>query len=241
MLPSDKDPLGKALWDYLTCGEAPDIVVKSDLGEDDYYDVPYYFRDESELPDWERTAMEHCKGRILDIGAGAGSHALILEQRGFDVLSIDISLSAVEVMKQRGVKNVKNIDVFDLEGETFDTLLMLMNGLGIVGDFEGLDRFLEYSKQLLRPQGQIIVDSSDISYLLEDDSYLLESLVHDHTLGEVQFQMIYKDICSDVFPWLYADFPTLRTYARKHGFTCELLAEGDHYEYVAKLEWNGGL
>ncbi len=237
ILSPEKDPLGQALKDYHTHGTAPDILVKSDLGDDDSYDIAYYFRSEAELPPWEKVALDHCKGRILDIGAGTGCHALILQERGMKVLAMDVSPGAVEVMQQRGVKDVRLGDVFSLSDEKFETLLMLMNGLGIVGDFAGLDYFLEFSRTLLNPGGQILVDSSDISYLLESDTYLIDSIPHEGKFGEVQFQMIYRDTSSDVFPWLYADFPTLRNYAQRHGYTCQVLAEGGHYEYVARISW----
>jgi len=235
ILSPEKDPLGQAMKDYQAHGSAPDILVKSDLGEDDVYDIAYYFRSEAELPPWEQTALEHCKGRVLDIGAGSGCHALILQERNMNVLAVDVSPGAVEVMRKRGVEHVRLMDVYSVSGEKFDTLLMLMNGLGIVGDFEGLDDFLEFARTLLNPGGQILVDSSNISYLLESDSYLIDSIEHGGKLGEVQFQMIYRDISSDVFPWLYADYPTLRNYAQRHGYTCHLLAEGRHYEYVARI------
>ena len=235
MLPPEKDPLGRALLDFQAGKPTPDIWVGSDLAEDDYYEVAYYFRAEAEMPTWEQNALAHCAGEVLDIGAGSGCHSLVLQDRGVTVTALDNSPGAIEVMKARGVQSVIESDIFSYQGKTYDTLLMLMNGLGIVGSFDGLREFLDQIPKWLRPGGQIILDSSDLAYLLEDNFVLEEMLNRENAFGEVLFQLCYKEICSDPFPWLYTDADTLASIAHSKGFSCEILAQGDHYEYVAKL------
>jgi len=239
-LPAHNDPLGHALLDYMQNPQKMWIEVRSDVGAKDKYDVAYYFRDWNKLPDWEKQVIELCKGPVLDIGAGSGVHTLILEQKNIEVVAIDVSPGAVEVMRHRGVKNVLLEDIWGYKGHPFQTLLLLMNGIGIVGSYEGLDRFLAYAKDLLLPGGTILLDSSDISYMLDDETFVRKSAEQNVRLGEVQFQMCYKQIVGEVFPWLYVDFTTLCQYAEQHGYQCQLIAEGPHYQYAASLHLPSG-
>lgn len=234
-IPSHQDPLGLALKEYLQGLDTPDLLVKSDISEDDYYEVAYYFREEREMPEWEKVALSHCRGKVLDIGAGSGCHSLVLQQRGLEVLALDNSPGAVEVMKARGVHSVRLGDVFTFQKHGFDTLLLLMNGLGIVGDFKGLRAFLKLARSWLNPEGQIILDSSDIAYLLEDEVILSQMLDREQAFGEVRFQLCYNGLCGEEFSWLYLDYESLASIAATQGFGSELLAKGPHFEYVAKL------
>ena len=234
-IPFHQDPLGQALLEHWEGLETQDLLVKSDIAEDDFYEISYYFREEKDMPEWERVALAHCRGKVLDIGAGGGCHSLLLQKRGLEVDALDNSPGAVKVMKARGLNSVFLENIFDFQGEGYNTLLMLMNGLGIVGDFKGLKTFLELAKRWLQPGGQILVDSSDIAYLLEDDEILSHMLNTDHAFGEVSFQMCYKGQCGEIFSWLYLDYESLASLATSKGYRCELLAVGTHYEYVARL------
>ena len=237
--PSYQDPLGQALLEYWEGLDTPDILVRSDIAEDDYYQIGYYFREEKNMPEWEKIALSHCRGKVLDIGAGSGCHSVLLQKRGLVVDAIDSSPGAVQVMKARGLKSVFLGNFFDFQGGAYDTLLMLMNGLGIVGNFQGLRTFLELAKSWLNPGGQILLDSSDIAYLLEDEEILSQMLSRDSAFGEVVFQLCYKDMCGEVFPWLYLDYESLDSIASSMGYSCELLAKGIHFEYLAKLSPTG--
>ena len=237
VLSPHKDPLGRALLDYWAGSPGPPLVVRSDLAEDDFYDVAYYFRQEKDFPFWEKEALDHCIGHVLDVGAGGGCHALSLQQRGFTVTAIDISPGAVEVMKKRGISDARLVDFFDLENMRFDTLWLMMNGIGIVGTYLGLHSFLRKAPSVLKPNGRIILDSSDLAYLLEDEEIQVEILNREKPFGEVTFQMTYQEITSAPFPWLYVDFDTLKQIASGHNYECSLLTEGPHFEYVAVLEF----
>ena len=152
----------------------------------------------------ERTALQIATGKILDVGAGSGCHALALQEMGKEVCAIDISPLSNEVMKQRGVKDSRLINLFDETfTETFDTILMLMNGSGIIGTLDNMPVFFQRMKRILRPEGYILMDSSDLRYLFEEeDGSMLIDLAGDY-YGEVDFQMQYKDIKGDTFDWLY--------------------------------------
>ncbi len=236
VLPPDKDPLGRALIDFCKGKPTPPLIVRSDLAEDDAYEVSYYFREENELPEWERIALSHCKGSILDIGAGSGCHSLILQEQGLPVTAIDISPGAVQVMKYRGIRDVQLTDFFTLSARQFDTLWLMMNGIGIVGTIAGLHQFFNKAPTLLNTNGRIILDSSDLVYLLNDEEVLEYLLNREKAFGEVEFQIVYKEVEGEPFDWLYIDFDSLKQIASKYSFSCHLLCEGPHYEYVAMLE-----
>lgn len=236
LLSPDKDPMGAAIADYFTHHKADKLRVFSSLFDEDEIPANQLFRPYNEMPELEQTALQMAKGSILDVGAGSGCHAIALQEMGKDVCAIDISPRSVEVMEKRGVKNVRQINLFDEHFlETFDTILMLMNGSGIIGKLENMPAFFQKMKQLLRPGGYILMDSSDLRYLFEDeDGSFLIDLAGDY-YGEIDYRMQYKNIKGDSFDWLYIDFQTLSLYADECGFKAELVKEGEHYDYLACL------
>lgn len=236
LLSPDKDPMGAAIADYFKHRKADRLRVFSSQFDEDEIPVKELFRAEKQMPLLERTALSMATGKILDVGAGSGCHSLPLQETGKDVHAIDISPLSIEVMKQRGVHSVAQTNLFDERFcESYDTILMLMNGSGIIGKLENLPVFFKKMKQLLRPGGCILMDSSDLSYLFEEeDGSIVINLAGDY-YGEVDFQMQYKDIKGDSFDWLYIDFQTLSLYATESGFKAKLVKEGKHYDYLAKL------
>lgn len=236
LLSPDKDPMGAAIADYFKHRKADRLRVFSSQFDEDEIPVKELFRAEKQMPLLDRTALSMATGKILDVGAGSGCHSLSLQETGKDVHAIDISPLSIEVMKQRGVHSVAQTNLFDERFcESYDTILMLMNGSGIIGKLENLPAFFKKMKQLLRPGGCILMDSSDLSYLFEEeDGSIVIDLAGDY-YGEVDFQMQYKDIKGDSFDWLYIDFQTLSLYAAESGFKAELVKEGKHYDYLAKL------
>lgn len=237
LLSPDKDPMGAAIADYFTHHKADKLRVFSSQFDEDEIPADQLFRPYNEMPELEQTALQMAKGSILDVGAGSGCHAIALQEMGKEVCAIDISPRSVEVMEKRGVKNVRQINLFDEHFlETFDTILMLMNGSGIIGKLENIPAFFQKMKQLLRPGGCILMDSTDLRYLFEDeDGSFLIDLAGDY-YGEIDFRMQYKNIKGDSFDWLYIDFQTLNLYADEFGFKAELVKEGEHYDYLACLQ-----
>ncbi len=236
VLTPDKDPMGAAIADYFRHQKAGRLRVLSSQFEEDEIPVPQLFRSHADMPELEQTALTLAQGAILDAGAGSGCHALTLQQMGKDVCAIDISPLSVEVMKERGVRNARLVNLFDEHfQESFDTILMLMNGSGIIGKLENMPAFFDRMKQLLRPGGRILLDSSDLRYLYEDeDGSFLIDLAGDY-YGEVDYRMQYKSVRGDRFDWLYVDFQTLSLYASQSGFEAEIVKEGEHYDYLACL------
>ncbi len=232
---NNEDLQGKALQDYYSGNKKAELIVHSDITGDDVIPVKHFFRGFSQLPHIEKVALDICQGRVLDVGAGAGAHARILQKKGFDVLPIDLSPGAVGVMKSLGLSNARQSDFFEMAPEKFDTILMLMNGIGICGTLDRLDIFLEKAKHMLKPGGQILMDSSDIIYMFEEEDGTIAIDLNRGYYGEVIYRFSYGERTGAPFPWLFLDFDLLESYAAKHGFDCEKLCDGEHFDYLARL------
>lgn len=235
LLSANKDPMGAAIHDFYTKGRAGRLRVFSPQFDEDEIPVTTLFRTFSEMPALEQEALRMAEGKILDVGAGSGCHSLALKEMNKDALAVDISPLSVQVMQERGL-NAEQANLFDERfiGQ-FDTILMLMNGSGIIGKLQNMEMFFNRIKQLLSPKGCILMDSSDLRYLFEDeDGSMLIDLAGDY-YGEMEFSMQYKQIKGESFPWLYVDFDTLKFYASQYGFKAEKIKEGEHYDYLARL------
>ncbi len=229
-----KDPMGRAIAEYLKTGKASKLRVFSPMFDEDDIPVSTLFRSYEDMPEIERKALDMAKGRVLDVGAGAGCHSLVLQERGIDVTAVDISPLSVETMKARGVKKVLEKDFFTLE-KPYDTIIMLMNGLGIMGTLERAPEFFKHIDKILAPGGQLLCDSSDISYVFENEEGVIEYPEEMAYFGELTFQMQYLDTIGTPFEWLYIDPETLKRVAEENGFTSEVIVEGEHYDYLARI------
>ncbi len=230
------DIFGDALLDYQAGNYSEDIITFSSLDETDIMPLPYLFREFSRMPKLEQKALQLCNGKVLDIGAGTGSHSLWLQDKNISVVALDHSKGAIKTCELRGVKNCICSDIYSTKNQKFDTLLLLMNGIGIAGSLNRLDQFLKHLKELLRPGGQILLDSSDIIYMFDEDEdggrWMPAS---PNYYGEVIFTMSYKGIKSMPFSWLYLDENTLKNATRANNLNCEIVSRGDHYDYLARL------
>lgn len=235
MLPIAADPMGAAIYDFHKTGNADTLIVRSSMFEDDEIPVEDLFRSFEGMPSLEQYALELAEGRILDVGAGSGCHSLALQKMGKTAFAIDISPLSVMVMKERGV-DARQVNLYDPAfTDKFDTVLMLMNGTGIIGCLENMPVFFDRMRELLTPGGSLLIDSSDLRYLFEEDDGSLMIDLADDYYGQLDYQMVYKNVEGEPFDWLYVDFDTLAYYAEESGFKAELLAEGDHYDYLARL------
>lgn len=238
LLNAGADPMGAAIYDYYLKGESDTLIVHSSMFEDDEIPTEDLFRSFDDMPELEKIALEEAQGRILDVGAGSGCHSIALQTMGKEAVAIDISPLSVEVMKRRGV-DARNVNLYDESfTDKFDTILMLMNGTGIIGTLENMSAFFARIRQLLSPGGSLLIDSSDLRYLFEEEDGSLMIDLADDYYGLLDYQMEYKGVKGEPFDWLYVDFETLAFYAEENGFSAELIAEGEHYDYLAKLYVN---
>ncbi len=236
LTPPERDPMGQAIADYTRTGKAGKLVVTSTVLDDDVMPIDVLFRDFADMPAIEQEALRLAKGKILDVGAGSGCHALALQDMGKEVCAIDISVLSVEAMRERGVRDARAINLFDERlCERFDTIILLMNGAGIMQRLDNMPRFFARMRQLLALGGKIYVDSSDLIYLYENEDGSFDIDLNGDYYGQMDFMMKYKNIKGELFDWLYIDFNTLSVYAEANGFSCRLVKEGEHYDYLAEL------
>lgn len=234
-MPKVVDVWGLALLEWWAGMHGESLTVYSSVAEIEEIPVDYLFRSWNEMPPIEQQALELCGSSVLDAGAGAGSHALLLQERGHAVNALDVSEGAIEVMRARGVDKCSLGSVFEVKNQRFDTILLLMNGIGMVETLVGLERFLQHAQTLLHPGGQLLLESTDISYIFEQsDGSILFDLAAEY-YGVVDYQLIYKQAKGTPFQWLFIDFELLAEYAQKNGFSCKRIVQGEANNYLAAL------
>jgi SAM-dependent methyltransferase len=229
------------LWDYFQGDASASIVLhrddglRSDLPMAPFFESPA----DSDTPRarLERTALDLCRGRVLDIGAGAGRHSLILQERGLDVSAIDVVAYSVEIMRQRGVREVHHADIWQYSGGPYDTLLMMMHGIGMVGTMAGLDRFLRHARGLVRRGGQIVLDSMDVRHTDEPAhrAYHEANRRMGRYEGEIRMRFEYRGQMGTPVGWLHVDFETLAEHATAAGWASRQVQALDNGDYVAQL------
>ena len=231
------DLLGRSLLDYQNGDRSSDVYVQTNISHREYLSRAHFFRSFSQMIPIEQQALTLSQGRTLDVGAGTGSHVLYLQEKGIEAIALDISPSAIEICKQRGVRVAICCDILQYEGQA-DTILMLMNGIGLCQKLSLLDTYLQKLKTLLTPHGQILLTSTDIIYMFdqdEDGGYIVPIAEDADYYGELTYTISYKGK-KDSFPWLFLDYNTFQNAAYHNGLSCELLEEGDAFNYLAKLQ-----
>jgi len=231
----NKDIFGKALLDYWNNNYTEDLVTWTSISDKDLLPLPYLFRSFEEMPLIEQTALSLTKGSVLDVGCGAGSHTLWLQEQGVKVKAIDISAGAVEVSKKRGVLQIHRQSLEE-ETSSYDTILLLMNGTGIFQEYSKLKSQLLHLKNLLKPHGQILIDSSDIIYMYDDHTDGGRWIdLYSGYYGDLDYCISYKGEVESPFKWLYLDFQKLSDTCKAIGLVCDKVLDGDHYDYLARI------
>lgn len=223
------DVFGFALNDYIIGNEDAELILHNSYGEPEQMPVAVFFREKEDLTELELLAIQECRGRTLDIGAGTGTITAII-QEDLEVTALELSSDACDIAEQLGVRRIINADIWEYNSDTFDTLILLMNGLGVVGKLKKLVPFLEHLKKLLNPGGQVLLDSSDLTYLHPNFKTNPE-------LGEISYQYEYKDHKSPWFNWLYVGEEVLYKCAQQVGFKMDVLYRGDDDQYLARLTY----
>lgn len=235
-LSASHDPLGHAIADYHHTGRSAHLRVHSSMFDTDEIPVALLFRTAAQMPQDELIALGEARGHTLDVGAGSGCHSLELQQRGLQTTAIDISPLAVTTMQERGVNDARLVDFFSpqLQGQ-FHTILMLMNGLGIVGRLHNMPQFFARLEELLAPGGQALVTSSDLRYIFEDEEGEMDWDPTQDYYGQVDYWMQCGTVKGPAFDWLFLDPTSLQRLAQKHGFRAEIIYNGPHYDYLARI------
>ncbi|WP_312076197.1 class I SAM-dependent methyltransferase [Chryseobacterium sp.] len=230
-----KDLMGRAIWDFYHNENPEDLQTETSISELDELPVEYLFRDFEEMNKIEQKALKLAKGKVLDIGAGAGSHSLYLQnEKNLDVTALDISPKAIEVCKLRGIKNAVAENMLSFPGENYDTILLLMNGTGIFQSLNVIDIYLKKLHSLLNKNGQILIDSTDILYMYDEDEDGGYFIPAEGYYGELDYVVHYKGESENPIKWLYLDFNTLQNAAENNGFKTEMVLQ-DEDSYLAKL------
>ncbi|WP_257667693.1 class I SAM-dependent methyltransferase [Parapedobacter tibetensis] len=226
------DVLGNALSDYLHGIKKEQLLIHASYGIIEVMPMEEYFRQPPDFPELEHIAVALCEGNVLDVGAGAGSHALYLQSLGMEVEALEISPKACAVMKERGVRRVIQHDFFEYRSGKYDTLLFLMNGIGIAGSLDGLKKLLRHCKSLLNAGGQLLFDSSDIAYLYADGAIEKPQEYY----GQIHYQYEYKGLKSPLFNWLFIDQKTLIQLAHADGWVVQVVYEDGNDQYLVRME-----
>ena len=230
-----KDLMGRAIWDYYHNDNPEDLQTETSISELDELPVDYLFRDFDEMNKIEQKALKLAIGKVLDIGAGAGSHSLYLQnEKKLEVTALDISPKSIEVCKLRGIKNAVAENMLHFSEGNFDTILLLMNGTGIFQSLNVIDIYLKKLHSLLSSKGQILIDSTDILYMFDEDEDGGFYIPADGYYGELDYIVHYKGESEEPIKWLYLDFNTLKNAAENNGFKIEKVLQ-DEDSYLAKL------
>lgn len=230
-----KDLMGKAIWEYYHQENPENLQTETSISELDELPVDYLFRDFEEMNEIEQKALELSRGKVLDIGAGAGSHSLYLQnERNLDVTALDISPKSIEVCRLRGIRKAVCENMLQFSDENYDTILLLMNGTGIFQSLKVIDIYLKKLHSLLNENGQILIDSTDILYMFDRDEDGGIYIPAEGYYGELDYIVHYKDESEEAIKWLYLDFNTLKNAAENNGFKIEKILQEDD-SYLAKL------
>lgn len=221
-----KDPIGKAIRDYHTNNSPEDIIVESDITDEDIIPIDYLFRTYEEFPELEKVAMKHCNGEILDVGAAAGPHTKYLLEQGFSVSTVEVSPNAHAYLKETYPKAKHHLTpILNLTDQSYDTILLMMNGIGLAGTYHEVVPFLKHLSTLLKPGGKILAESTDVIDIFKDEEGGMWVDLNAEYYGSFRFNMKYKGVESGWFDWIYIDKTTLKNLAKEADLSIEILYE----------------
>lgn len=237
MDPGAMQPYAHALAAYHRGNHAAELLLRRDDGYEDRVPIAFFFREAESFGHVENFALDRCEGHVLDVGAGSGLHTLVLQERGSDVTALDLAPEAVEIMRDRGVKNAVIGDVMTHAGGAYDTLLMLGHGIGVVEDMAGLDRFLAHAAGITGTGGRVLVHSVDVRDT-EDPAHLsYHALNRDagRYVGETRLQFEFEGEAGPWCGWLHVDPETLSEHADAAGWRTQIVVQPGGGEYLAEL------
>ena len=224
-----KDIHGQAILDFLEGERSAPLIIHNNYDTPEEMNVEVFFRDELDFTVIEHLALMQSTGEVLDVGAGAGAITLALQRKNLAVTALENSPGCITAMEIGGVKKCIQED-YKVHQGSYDTILVLMNGLGLAGKLKEVPHFLRQCMSLLNKGGQLLIDSSDIDYLYE-------SGVAKPTgyYGEVRYRYEYKNQFGDWFDWVYVDPYTLQSITEELGLSMEVLHSDETAQYLARI------
>lgn len=231
------NPFGAALSAFFEGRRGAQLVIRRDDGHEVPLPVKHFFREPPEFSEIERAALDECRGRVLDVGAGTGIHSLYLQKRNLEVTAVDIDPLAVEILRARGVRDVRAADISEFQGGSYDTILLLGHGIGMVQTIHGLERFLARAESWLAPGGHVLLDSVDVRST-EDPVHLAYHEANRRAgryIGEIRVEFEFEGARGPLCGWLHVDAETLAERAGAAGLDCAVLCRMEGGEYLARL------
>jgi cyclopropane fatty-acyl-phospholipid synthase-like methyltransferase len=230
------NPLGMALLAYHSGNTDACFTITRDDGFEQTVPVKV-FSEAHQFPDIEVRALDLCFGTVLDVGAAAGRHSLELHRRGMEVWSLDVLPETKQIMSERGVPRPNIGDVLSYSERVFDTVLMLMNGIGMVGTPQRLDEFLRHAHRLASPGGQILCDSIDVSVTQAPIhvAYRTKNIERGFYPGQQRFTIKYEGVLGAPFDWLHLDFASLAKHCQAADWNCQLIHQKPDGHYLARI------
>jgi SAM-dependent methyltransferase len=239
---AETDAFGRALLDWALGGTIPEIVERDDGYTETGAGPEVYLSGFKGWPLAERQSVRHMKGRVLDVGCGAGRVALNLQQRGIDVVGLDSSRLAVKAAKLRGVNEVwcTSFETLGRRMRSFDTIVLFGNNFGIFGTPDRAREVLTGWATLTNPRARIFVESTN-PYCGGapgiDRAYYRRNRERGDMPGQARFRYHYGYSVGSWFPWLFVSRSELRETLRGTGWhQARVLGERASEPYVAILE-----
>jgi SAM-dependent methyltransferase len=223
------DILGSAIESYFLSKDDTPVRVFINRNEEPEMHPSIFFRHYRNMLKYEKIALKESQGKVLDLGCGAGCHALYLQGKGLDVTAVEISKKSAKVAQKRGVEKVINEDWRNLSLKNFDTVLVLMNGMGLAESPAELKIMFRKLKGFLSKSGSILIDSTDVTYAKAD-----WPMLDSEYFGKVQFELKYKGK-TQCFPWLFIDFETAIQTAKSIRLHVEVLERARNGHFLLRL------
>lgn len=224
-----QDVLGSAIEAYFLNSDDTPIRVFINKNEEPVMYPSVFFRSYKNMLKYEKISLRESKGRVLDLGCGAGCHALYLQKKGLEITAVEISKKSAKVAADRGVEKVVNEDWRNLSLKNFDTVLVLMNGMGLAESPAELKLMFKKLKSFLSKNGSILIDSTDVTYAKAD-----WPMRDSEYFGKVHFELKYKGK-TQCFPWLFVDFDTALKTAKSVKLNVEVLEKARNGHFLLRL------
>lgn len=215
-LQKSTDAFGQELLDYYRGEQTTEIIER----DDGYIDAGVgslrsHFTDYKNWFPVEKEAIKFTRGRVLDVGCGAGRHSLYLQKKGFDVLAIDNSPLAVQVSRKRGVKKAKALpfeEVGTFKPNSFDTIIMFGHNFGLFGNFDKARRLLRVLYRITTSKGTIIATTRD-PYKTdspEHKDYHKWNRARGRMIGQLRIRVRHGLLASPWFDYLFVSQAELK-------------------------------